>query len=130
MSVVRSKSNLAERCKVTYRKDVRQMAGDAHSTFWKFLPVFLVIIVVLSIIGFGMNSIGLFGKTVVERKVFELSYQKQAGLTAEIATYEATLVEIEQKLTNPSLDASTRYNLKAQASAIRIRMAAAEEQLR
>lgn len=113
-----------------YHDEARQVAKDAHWTFWKFLPVLLVAVVVLSAIGFGLNSLGLFGKTVVERKVFEHSYQRQAGLEAEIAIYQATLTEIERKLTNSNLDANTRSNLDAQASAIRIKMAAAKEQLK
>lgn len=113
-----------------YRDEARQVVKDTHWTFWKFLPVLLVVVVVLSIVGFGLNSLGLFGRTVVERKVFEHSYQKQAGLKAEIATYQATLAEIERKIANPNLDANTRSNLEAQASAIRIKMAVAKEQLK
>ncbi|OGZ44484.1 MAG: hypothetical protein A3J55_04565 [Candidatus Ryanbacteria bacterium RIFCSPHIGHO2_02_FULL_45_17b] len=113
-----------------YRDEARQMAKDAHWTFWKFFPAFLVAVIMLSAVGFGLNSLGLFGKTVVERKVFEHSYQRQAGLEAEIATYQATLTEIERKLTNSELDTNTRFNLEAQASMIRIKMAAAKEQLK
>jgi hypothetical protein len=113
-----------------YRDNAHQVAKDAHWTFWKFFPVLLVTTVVLSAVGFGLNSLGLFGRTVVEREVFEHSYQRQAGLEAEIATYNATLVEIESKIANLNLDANTRSNLEAQASAIRIKVAAAKEQLR
>lgn len=115
---------------MSYRDEARQTARDAHWTFWKFLPVLLAAVVVLSAVGFGLNSIGFFGRTVVERKVFEHSYQKQAGLKAEIATYKATLTEIERNLVNPNLDANTRTNLEAQSSAIRIKMAAAQEQMK
>lgn len=115
---------------MSYRDEARQVAKDSHWTFWRFLPVFLVAVVVLSAVGFGLNSLGLFGRTVVEREIFEHSYQKQAGLKAEISTYEATLAEIGRKLENRNLDANTRSNLEAQSSAIRIKMAAAKEQLK
>ena len=115
---------------MSYRDEARQVAKDAHWTFWRFLPVLLMAVIMLSAVGFGLNSLGLFGKTVVERKVFEHSYQKQAGLQAEITIYQATLAEIERKLANLNLDANTRSNLEAQASAIRVKMVAAKEQLK
>lgn len=108
-----------------YRDDMRQVSREAHWTFWKFLPLFLTVVIVLGLIGFGMNSLGLFGRAVVERKVFENSYQRTESIKAQIATDEATLAEIDRKLRNPSLDANTRSNLEAQATAARVRIAAA-----
>ncbi len=105
-----------------YRSGVREVAGETHWTFWRILPIVLLIIVVLSAIGFSLNSLGLFGRTVVERKVFEQSYQRSEALKSQIATDEATLAEIKRKLLNPNLDANTRHNLEAQASAARIRI--------
>lgn len=109
-----------------YRDEVRQIRREAGWTFRQFLPLFVGVVVVLGLVGFGMNSLGLFGRTVVERKVFENSYQRSEALKSQIATDEATLVEIERKLSNPELDANTRTNLEAQASAARIRIDAAK----
>lgn len=109
-----------------YRSEARKIAKESQWTFFRFLPLFLIVVVVLSVVGFGMNSLGLFGRTVVERKVFENSYQRSESLVSEIAMNEATLVEIESKLSNPNLDADTRFNLEAQASAARIRIATAK----
>jgi len=109
-----------------YRKDAKEVVKETHWTFWKFLPVFLIIVVVLSIIGFGMNSMGLLGKTIVERKVFENSFQRSESLKSEIAMNEAVINEIGNKLLNPNLDANTRFNLKAQLSAATIRVATAK----
>lgn len=106
-----------------YRDEVRHIVRHGHWTLWKTLPLIVVGLVVLSGLGFGLHSLGLFGTTVVERKVFEQSYQKQAAMKSQIATDEAVLAEIERKLLNPNLDASTRHNLEAQASACRIRIA-------
>lgn len=105
-----------------YRDEVRQVEKEARWTFWRFLPLFLAVIAILSVVGFGLNSLRLFGRTVVERKVFEESYQRSEALKSRIATDEATLVEIERKLSNPNLDADTRHNLEAQVSAARIRI--------
>ena len=108
-----------------YRQEVDVGLREARWTFFRGLPLLVTIIVILSVIGFGFNSFGLLGSTIVERKVFEHSYQRAEGLKARIATDEAVLAEIERKLTNPNLDADTRANLEAQASAARIRIATA-----
>jgi hypothetical protein len=111
-----------------YRNDARQAAKDSSWTFWRFLPLFLIVVVVLSGVGFVTKSLGLWGGTVVERMVFEESYQRSAALKASIAIDEAVITEINSKLTNPNLDEDTRYNLKAQASAARVRIATAMSQ--
>lgn len=99
-------------------------------TFWRVLGFVIIAIIVLGGVVFALNSFGLLGRTVVEREVFERSYQRQASLKSRIATDKALLAEIEQKLRNPKLDEETRHNLKAQAAAARIRIQSAEEQLR
>jgi hypothetical protein len=109
-----------------YRDDVRDFKKEANWTFWKLLPLFVVVIAVLGAIGFGLNSAGLIGGTYVERKVFENSYQRNESLKARIATDEAAIVEMELKLKNPNLDKNTIYNLKAQISAAKIRINAAK----
>lgn len=68
---------------------------------------------------------GLIGGTVVERKVFENSFQHSEALNSQIATDEAVVAEIERKLINPNLDADTKHNLEAQAAAARIRISTA-----
>lgn len=113
-----------------YREDVRKVSKEAHWTFWRMLPVFVVIVLVLSIFFFALHSLGIIGETVIERKVFENSYQRQESLKSEIAINEETLIEIEGKLSNPNLDPDTRYNLEAQASAIRLRINTAKRSLK
>jgi hypothetical protein len=105
-----------------YRNEMREFEREARWTTAKFLPLFLLIVVILFSVGFGLKSLGLFGRTVVERKVFENSYQRSESIKAQIATDEAVLAEIEQKLLNPNLDADTRFNLEAQVSAARVRI--------
>ena len=106
-----------------YREDARKIAKESSWTFWRFLPLFLIADAIFSAVGFGTRSLGLWGGTIVERKVFEESYQRSEALKAQIATDEATLAEISGKLSNPNLDENTRFNLNAQASAARIRIA-------
>lgn len=105
-----------------YRNEMNDVAEDASWTFWRFFPLIVFASIALGVLGFVLHSAGLFGRTAVERKVFEASYQRDAGLKAQIATDEANLAEIERRLANPNLDADTRYNLEAQASAARMRI--------
>jgi hypothetical protein len=111
-----------------FRNEVRQAERDTRFTIFRFLPLFLVVLVILAGAGFGLRSLGIIGKTAVEREVFERSYQRSESLKARIATDQAVLAEIEGKLLNPNLDASTRFNLEAQASAARVRIRTAENQ--
>lgn len=93
-----------------------------YGSWWIWiLALSVVSIVVLS----GLSYVGIFTRTVVERKVFEQSYQRSEALKSQIATDEATIAEIEGKLKNPNLNDNTRYNLKAQLSAARIRISTA-----
>lgn len=107
---------------MTYRDEVREFTKEGRWTFFKVLPLSLLIIITLGGIGFGLKSVGLIGSTIVEREVFENSYQRSEALKSQMALDQAVLTEIERKLMNPNLDENTRYNLEAQASATRIRI--------
>lgn len=91
---------------------------------------FVISIVLVFIMCFILDSLAIFGRTYVERKVFENSYQRIESVKSEISINEATLVEIETRLKFSELDKNTRHNLEAQASALRIRIRAAKEQLK
>jgi hypothetical protein len=109
-----------------YKDNVKEFKKELSWTFWKLLPLFIVIITILGAIGFGLNKVGLIGGTYVKRKVFENSYQRSESLKARIATDEAAIAEMKLKLKNPNLDNNTIYNLKAQISAAKIRINAAK----
>jgi len=109
-----------------YRKNVNEAARETRYTIVRFLPLLIGVIVILGIVGFTLRSCGILGRTIVERKVFEESYQRSEALKSQIAVDEAVLVEIEHKLRNTNLDPDTRINLEAQASAARVRIATAK----
>lgn len=94
---------------------------EEFSETTKVFLFILALIVVASVVFFGLRMAGVFG----ERVVFENSFQYSEARKSEIATYEAQMAEIERKLTNTNLDESTRRNLEAQMSALRIRLQAA-----
>lgn len=105
-----------------YRTEVGAGLKEARWTFFKGMPLFLMVIVFLSLLGFVLNSLGLFGWTIVERKVFENSFQYSEARKSEIATFEAQIAEINRKLYDSNLDVATRTNLEAHASALRIQL--------
>lgn len=112
--------------------DYRDLARGVHSDAWwtlrRFLPVTLVVIALVAAVAFGLHAVCVTGETAVERKAFENSYQRKAGIKARIANDEAALAEITRQLQNPNLDADTRTELEAQAAAIRVRLGAARRQ--
>lgn len=107
---------------MNYRSEARKIAKEARWTFWRFLPLFILVVVALFVLFFGLRSLGVFGYTAVERKVFEQSYQRSEALSSALITFEAQLSEINQQLNNPELDENTRFNLNAQKSALNIRI--------
>ena len=109
-----------------YRNEIRDFEKEGRWTVFKLLPLFILIVVVLGGTGFITKSLGLWGGTIVERKVFEESYQRSESIKARIANDEAVLAEINRKLSNSGLENSTRHNLEAQAAAARIRISTAK----
>jgi hypothetical protein len=88
--------------------------------------VWILALVILSVVALtALNYAGVIGKTIVEREVFEQSYQYTAGQKQKIATFQAQMAEIERQLASPDLDGQTRTNLEAQAASIRIQLNAA-----
>lgn len=86
----------------------------------------VITVVTLFALWFG----GVIGTTYAERKVFEHSYQRSESIKSQIATDEAALAEINAKLKNPNLDEDTKFNLKAQATAARMRIDAAKRRMK
>lgn len=113
-----------------YRSEMKEIESDARWTFWKVLPLFLMVIVLLSVIGFTTRSCSLLGNTIVEREVFENSYQRSEALKSSMSIFRAQRMAIESKLLNPNLDENTKFNLEAQLSAIEVREHALREQMK
>lgn len=92
--------------------------------WWMWVVGLMAITIV---IGTVLQHAGVFGRTVVEREVFENSYQYTAAQKEKISIIEAQLEEIRVKLSDQSLDESTRKNLESQQSVLRVRLRAAKE---
>jgi len=92
----------------------REFAG-----WWMWILMLLIIsITVFS----GLRYAGLVGQTYIERKVFEQSYQRQAGDQAKLNTFLASKAEIESQLRRGDLSSATRADYEAQLAAIRIQI--------
>jgi len=85
--------------------------------WWVWILTLLMLTMVLFT---GLNYLGVFGKTIVERKVFEQSYQKKEADKTANTTYSAQLAQLRGKLNNPNIDAGTRVEVQAQIDAINI----------
>lgn len=98
------------------------MVDEEKRGFAKWWLWILLLIIISSVALFGLNAAGRLGNTVVEREVFEQSYQYTAAQRERIATFESQLAEIETRLSDSTLDDVTRRDLEAQRSAIRVQL--------
>ena len=75
------------------------------------------ILLLIIFTGIILGVTGSFGKifhTVVERKVFENSYQKHESDKTAITTYQAQIVQLRGKLNNPNLTNGNRIEIQSQ----------------
>jgi len=100
---------------------------DSEFRPFTILNLTLLFIVTIGCVGWALHAMGVWGNTVLEREVFENSYQYQEGRKAEIATFEAELAEIDAQLARQDLEVSTRSNLEASRAALRVRLNAAKK---
>jgi hypothetical protein len=95
--------------------------GPTAIVLGKWLLIFGTLLIFVGGIWFALSSMGLIGRTIVERKIFEQSFQYNEARKTAIATYEAQLAEINAQLEG-NLDDATRQNLNATAASIRIKL--------
>lgn len=105
-----------------YRNEANQVAKDSVWTIFKFLPF----IVIFALIMFGLNSMGVIGKTVVERKVFENSYQRSEGIKSGLSMFKAQLAEVNSRLRQRDLNKYDKQDLLAKKSALTIQISTLE----
>ena len=80
----------------------------------------ILLLIVLSSVIFGvLNMAGLIGKTVVERVVFEQSFQYSEGMKQRAAVLEANIAEIDMLIATGQGD---QEQLLAQKSVLRVQL--------
>lgn len=83
--------------------------------------VWMLLLLILAVVAFtSLNYLGVFGKTVVERKVFEQSYQKKEANKTANTIHSAQLAQLRGKLNNPNINEGTKAEIRAQIDAINI----------
>ena len=83
--------------------------------------VLLLLVVTIVVFG-GLRYAGIVGSTVIEREVFERSFQYSEARKSEIATFEAQLAAINRRLSTGLVSGATRANLEAQEAALLIQL--------
>jgi len=97
--------------------DKREVVG-----WWIWLLILVMFpLVILTIFGY----MGKFTGTVVERAVFENSFQYSESRKSEALLYEAQLAEVNRMLSSLDLTIDSRRNLERQASGLRIQLTVA-----
>lgn len=91
-----------------------------------FLALLFSLLFFINIIILLNSGIMTIGSTIVEREVFENSYQRSEGIKEEIAINKAVEAEIEERLKNREISEEERRSLEIQKSAIKIRIETAK----
>lgn len=93
------------------------------SELWKAIGIFILVVVVFAVLSWALG----FGNVIMQRVIFENSFQYQQARDLETETYEAQLAEIDAQLSRTDLDEATRANLEAQRSSIKVLLKASRE---
>ena len=80
-------------------------------------------LIIISIIGLSLlNYFGKIGSTIVERKVFENSYQRSEGLRSQENTWNAQLSSISSQLMRAEPGTSIYNQLMAQKAMLEMQI--------
>jgi uncharacterized membrane protein len=72
------------------------VSKDVSWTIWRFLPIFLLVIVILTIIGWGLQSAGIIGKNI-EREVVQHSRQFIESKQAKLQNLYTQYLDLQTK---------------------------------
>lgn len=88
-----------------------------YGAWWMWI---LFLIIISTIILACLNYAGILGHTIVERKIFENSYQKRSADEDALTTYDAQLSVLQRRLRQEGLTQDDRDDIQAQIDAINI----------
>jgi len=80
----------------------------------------LVLLIFTAVVFTCLDYVGIIGRTVVERKVFEQSYQKRASDEDALSTYDSQISILQRRLRKEGLTQDEREEIQAQIDAITI----------
>ena len=78
-----------------YRSEARVFKEEARWTFWNYFFMVVLMIVAISVVGFGLKSAGIIGTTMVERAVMKQSFQYKEGMEQRGAILQSNIEEID-----------------------------------
>lgn len=102
--------------------------NDEKREFTRWWLLILALAVVTTAVFTYLGYFGSVASTVVERKVFEESYQRKESYKERLATLEASLVELKSRRSNPNLKPETIAEIDTQITVITARINAARSQ--
>ena len=82
--------------------------------------LFIITSIIAGIIFTSLSYVGIIGKTIVEREVFEQSYQKRAADVDALSTYDAQIVILQRRLRAEDITQQERVEIQAQIDSITI----------
>ncbi len=103
-----------------------EKSDRAQATRWALWGFGLLALLIVGLS--ALNALGFIGQTVLEREVFEQSYQRTAGLESKMATMNAQMAEIDVLLQS-DLDPSVRTDLEAQKAALNVQISSTQSQI-
>ena len=105
-----------------HSEEFKRDRAEYKSLIWK-LGLALVGVLLISSVAFGLlRYMGVIGQTVVERVVFEQSFQYKEANKSRALLMQAQMTELEAQLRNPNLEDQLRPNLEAQLSVLRVKL--------
>ncbi len=79
-----------------YRDDMNRVAKDSAWTLWRFLPLGLLIVVLLTFLGWGLKSAGIIGKDI-DREVVQHSRQYTESKQAKLQNLYTEYTNLQTK---------------------------------
>lgn len=94
--------------------------------FSRWFMLVIGLLIISTIIFTGLNYLGILGNTVVERKVFENSYQYSAGQKDKEAMLQSQKAMIQSKLRSTVIKEEEKAILQSQLDGIEVQLNALE----
>ena len=88
----------------------------------------LLLVVVTVVVGGVLRSLGMIGGTILERKVYENSFQYSESRKSELAMWNAELANIQSLLSSPDISKEQRNTLMARQRFLKMQIANANRQ--
>jgi len=90
-----------------YRNEASVVAKEATWTVWRFLPLFILVIIILTVIGWGLKSAGIIGMDI-EREVVQHSRQFVESKQAKLQSLYTQYVNLQTKVAEANAAGATK----------------------